>query len=185
MRQFAKAVQNQPIDVSEEFGKQENHFFVASKAEEFDRSSASGKIRWKGQALKQRISYHQLTLQLEDYKVWEDTPPGEYEDDQTFPFSIAFVTPRTVRLRVPVRPASIGKRESLMLVGEPGSGDSSWEMNDDGDSTTYASRFGSLVVEHDPLHFEFRDASGGLLTRTNHLSDASDAPGVVNSMPTP
>ena len=61
MRQFANAVQNQPIDVSEEFGKQENHFFIASKAEEFDRSSASGKIRWKGQALKQRISYHQLT----------------------------------------------------------------------------------------------------------------------------
>jgi len=182
MGEYEATFQNQPVDISGEFSRQENHFFVGDRTESFDPASASGKILWKSHSLKQRVSYHQLTLQLEDYKVWEDTPPGEYEDDQTFPFSIAFVTPRTVRLRVPVRPASMGKRESLMLVGEPGSDDSSWEMNDDGDFTTYASGFGSLRVEHDPLHFEFRDASGGLLTRTNHLSDA---PGVVNSMPTP
>jgi len=182
MGEYEATFQNQPVDISGEFSRQENHFFVGHRTESFDPASASGKILWKSHSLKQRVSYHQLTLQLEDYKVWEDTPPGEYEDDQTFPFSIAFVTPRTVRLRVPVRPASMGKRESLMLVGEPGSDDSSWEMNDDGDFTTYASGFGSLRVEHDPLHFEFRDASGGLLTRTNHLSDA---PGVVNSMPTP
>jgi len=182
MGEYEATFQNQPVDISGEFSRQENHFFVGDRTESFDPASASGKILWKSHSLKQRVSYHQLTLQLEDYKVWEDTPPGEYEDDQTFPFSIAFVTPRTVRLRVPVRPASMGKRESLMLVREPGSDDSSWEMNDDGDFTTYASGFGSLRVEHDPLHFEFRDASGGLLTRTNHLSDA---PGVVNSMPTP
>ena len=182
MGEYEATFQNQPVDISGEFSRQENHFFVGHRTESFDPASASGKILWKSHSLKQRVSYHQLTLQLEDYKVWEDTPPGEYEDDQTFPFSIDFVTPRTVRLRVPVRPASMGKRESLMLVREPGSDDSSWEMNDDGDFTTYASGFGSLRVEHDPLHFEFRDASGGLLTRTNHLSDA---PGVVNSMPTP
>ena len=182
MGEYEATFQNQPVDISGEFSRQENHFFVGHRTESFDPASASGKILWKSHSLKQRVSYHQLTLQLEDYKVWKDTPPGEYEDDQTFPFSIAFVTPRTVRLRVPVRPASMGKRESLMLVREPGSDDSSWEMNDDGDFTTYASGFGSLRVEHDPLHFEFRDASGGLLTRTNHLSDA---PGVVNSMPTP
>jgi alpha-D-xyloside xylohydrolase len=181
MRQFANAVQNQPIDVSEEFGKQENHFFIASKAEEFDRSSASGKIRWKGQALKQRISYHQLTPQLEDYKVWEDTPPGEYEDDQDLPFSVSFVTPRTVRLQLSTQVAEIPKEGSLMLKGVPGA-DDSWEMSSAESSTTYASRFGSVTVAYDPLHFEFRDASGKLLTRTRHLSDSMS---VVNTRPTP
>ncbi|MDQ3863921.1 MAG: alpha-xylosidase [Actinomycetota bacterium] len=182
MGEYEATLQNQPVDISGEFSRQENHFFVGARTESFDPASATGEILWKSHSLEQRVSYHQLTLQLEDYKVWEDTPPGEYEDDQTFPFSIALVTPRTVRLRVLVRPASMGERESLMLVGEPASDDSSWEMNDDGDSATYAGEFGSLRVEHDPLHFEFRDASGGLLTRTNHLSDA---PAVVNSMPTP
>ncbi len=181
MGEFGAVFQNEPVDVSEEFLKQENHFFVGEKIEEFDPLTASGEILWRGLALKQRVSYHQLTLQFEDYKVWEDTPPEEYEDDQTLPFSISFVTPRTARLRVAARPDSMRQPESLMLVGEPGS-DSTWEISDGAGATTYASRFGSLRVERGPLHFEFRDASGRLLTRTNHLSDAR---GVVNSMPTP
>src|SRR5829696_2806436 len=90
MRQFANTAQNQPIDTSEEFAKQENHFFIGSKIEEFDSIPASGKIRWQGQALKQRVSYHQITPQFEDYKVWEDVPPGEYEDEQDLPFSVSY-----------------------------------------------------------------------------------------------
>ena len=181
MRQFANAVQNQPIDMSEEFAKQENHFFIASKVTELDKHSASGKIRWESHALKQRVSYHQLTPQFEDYKVWEDTPPGEYEDDQDLPFSVSFVTPRRVHLQMSTQVAVLREDASLMLEGEPGT-DDSWEMSDAGSSTTYRSRFGSVTVTHDPLHFEFRDASGRLLTRTQHLSDSRS---VVNTRPTP
>jgi alpha-D-xyloside xylohydrolase len=65
MKEYEAVFQNQPVDVSEEFAKQQNHFFIGSKV--------SGKILWKGLALKQRVSYHQLTLQFEDYKVWWDT----------------------------------------------------------------------------------------------------------------
>src|SRR5215211_4086121 len=75
------ALQNQPLDVGVEFARQDNHFFIGSKVSAFDPRSASGKLLWKPLALKQRVSYHQLTLQFEDYKVWEDLPPGEYEDD--------------------------------------------------------------------------------------------------------
>jgi alpha-D-xyloside xylohydrolase len=39
-----------------------------------------------------------------------------------------------------------------------------------------------VTVTKDPARFEFRDASGGLLTRTHNLADAK---GVVNTMPTP
>lgn len=96
MGEYEAAFQNQPVDISREFVRQENHFFVGERLESLDLRSASGKILWKSLSLKQRVSYHQLTLQFEDYKVWEDTPPGEYEDDQTFPFDISFVSPRTV-----------------------------------------------------------------------------------------
>jgi alpha-D-xyloside xylohydrolase len=181
MRQFANTAQNQPIDMSEEFVKQENHFFIGSKIEEFDRISASGKIRWKGQALKQRVSYHQITPQFEDYKVWEDTPPGEYEDEQDLPFSVSFITPRTMRLQMDTQIAALRKGASLMLDGEPGT-DNSWEVSSTEFSTTYASRFGSFTATHDPLRFEFRDASGRLLTHTRHLSDSWS---VVNTRPTP
>jgi len=181
MRQFANTAQNQPIDTSEEFAKQENHFFIGSKIEEFDRISASGKIRWQGQALKQRVSYHQITPQFEDYKVWEDVPPGEYEDEQDLPFSVSFITPRTIRLQMSTQIAALRKGASLMLDGEPGT-DNSWEMSSTEFSTTYASRFGSFTATHDPLRFEFHDASGRLLTHTRHLSDSWS---VVNTKPTP
>src|SRR5919202_5681706 len=171
MRHYANIVQNQPIDMSEEWSKQENHFFIASKIKEFDRGSLSGKIRWKGQALKQRVSYHQLTPQLEDYKVWEDAPPGEYEDEQDLPFSVSFITPRTVRLQMSTQISALREAPSLMLDGEPGA-DDSWEMSSADSATVYRSRSGSVTVTHDPLRFEFHDVSGRLLTGSWHLSES-------------
>jgi alpha-D-xyloside xylohydrolase len=181
MREYEADFQNQPVDVSEEFAKQQNHFFIGSKVPDFDPRFASGKILWKGLALMQRVSYHQLTLQFEDYRVWEDLPQGEYQDDQEFPFSISFVTPKTVRLRVAARPGEIRDEPSLMLDGEPPM-DDSWKVGDDGSSAVYEGWFGSVTITRDPVRFEFRDASGRLLTRTWNLSDTK---GVVNSMPTP
>ena len=101
MAEFGTVFQNEPVDVSEEFSRQENHFFVGERVGRFDPASATGEILWKSRSLKQRVSYHQLTLQLEDYRVWEDLPPGEYEDDRSLPFDLSFVSPRTARLRRP------------------------------------------------------------------------------------
>ena len=181
MGEFGVVFQNEPVDVSEEFSRQENHFFLGDRVEEFDPASGSGKICWKSLALKQRVSYHQITLQLEDYKVWEDLPPDEYEDDRSLPFDLSFVTPRTVRLRLAARPEGWSGEPTLMLVGEPPA-DESWETQDEGTFVTYRGPSGSVVVEKNPLHFEFRDASGELLTSSHHLSDTS---GVVNARPTP
>jgi alpha-D-xyloside xylohydrolase len=182
MGEYGAVFQNEPVDVSKEFARQENHFFVGSTVSEFDPASASGKILWKGFSLKQRVSYHQVTLQLEDYKVWEDLPPDEYEDDQALPFSLSFVTPRTARLRLAARPTTPPLDEpSLMLIGEPPS-DDSWEVSGDGSSTTYAGPHGSVTLNTDPVRFEFRDLSGDLLTRTWNLADTR---GVVNTRPTP
>ena len=181
MSQDEMALQNQPVDASEEWARQQNHFFVGSRTARVDPHSASGEILWRGFSFKQRVSYHQLTLQIGDYKVWEDLPPGEYEDDQVFPFSVSFVTPRTVRLRVAARPASTGDEASLMLAGVPPT-DDSWEVDDDGSTVTYSNHSGSVTVGRDPLRFEFRDASGRLLTRNWNLSDTRS---VVNTHPIP
>ena len=181
MGEFGVVFQNEPVDVSEEFSRQENHFFVGDRVEEFDPKSASGKICWKSLALKQRVSYHQITTQFEDYKTWEDLPPGEYEDDRALPFDLTFVTPRTVRLRLAARPEGSRGEPTLMLVGEPPT-DDSWRASDGGSSVAYRGPCGSVVVDKDPLRFEFRDARDGLLTRSHHLSDAS---GVINARPMP
>jgi alpha-D-xyloside xylohydrolase len=183
MKEYEAAFQNQPVDISEEFTKQRNHFFVGSVVRGFDPDTASGEILWRGLALKQRVSYHQLTLQFEDYKVWEDTPPEEYEDEQALPFSLSFVTSKTVRLRLSARDRGIHDEPSLMLFRSPiPTDDSSWEMNEAESRTTYEGPLGSVSVDEDPVRFVFRDASGRLLTSTHNLADAK---GVVNSMPMP
>jgi hypothetical protein len=46
MKEYEAVFQNQPVDVSEEFDNQQNHFFVGSKVPEFDPDTASGKILW-------------------------------------------------------------------------------------------------------------------------------------------
>jgi alpha-D-xyloside xylohydrolase len=180
--EYGVVFQNEPVDVSKEFTRQENHFFVGSKVSDFDPRSVSGRILWKGCSMKQRVSYHQLTLQLEDYKVWEDLPLEEYQDDQALPFSLSFVTPRTLRLRLDARPKPPPLDEpSLMLTGDPPT-DDSWEVSGDEAWTTYAGPHGSVTVHTDPVRLEFRDASGELLTRTWNLADTM---GVVNTRPTP
>src|SRR5215208_7547482 len=181
MGEFGVVFQNEPVDVSEEFSRQENHFFVGDRVEEFDLESASGKICWESLALKQRVSYHQITAQFEDYKIWEDLPPGEYEDDRALPFDISFVTTRTVRLRLAARPEGCRGEPTIMLENELPT-DDSWTVKDEGSSVAYRGPCGSVIVDRDPLRFEFRDAADGLLTRSHHLSDSS---GVVNARPTP
>src|SRR5215208_4959989 len=168
MKEYEAAFQNQPVDVSEEFTKQQNHFFVGSVVQEFDPQTASGEILWRGLALKQRVSYHQLTLQ--------------FEDEQALPFSLSFVSPKTVRLRIAARARGIHDEPSLMFAVPPPSGDSSWQMSEAESHTSYEGPSGSVILDKDPVRFEFRDASGRLLTHTHNLADAK---GVVNSMPTP
>jgi alpha-D-xyloside xylohydrolase len=178
---FDRELENRPIDPSEEFSKQYNHFFLAQKLVGFDPQSALGKIRWEGFSLMQRVSYHQVTLPFSGGKGWQDAPESEYEDVRDFPFWVSFVTPRTVRLGLSARPQGAHEEGSLMLDGEPPE-DDSWELADDGSRATYKGQFGSITAERDPFHLEFRDASGGLLTRT---FPSSDAAGELNSLPIP
>src|SRR5215216_6433520 len=109
------AFQNDPVDPAVEFRKQQNHFFVAERAASIDPIDARGEVLWKRMSLIQRVSYHQVTLQLEDYAVWEETPEEEYPDEQAFPFAIDFVTSRCVRVRVAARPSCRRQPRSSVL----------------------------------------------------------------------
>jgi hypothetical protein len=55
MEEYGAVLQNQPVDVGEEFARQVNHFFIGSKVSEFDPRTAFGRIPWKGLALKQGV----------------------------------------------------------------------------------------------------------------------------------
>jgi alpha-D-xyloside xylohydrolase len=172
--------QNDPVDPSVEFRKQQNHFFVAQRAERVEPDRAAGEVLWKRMSLVQRVSYHQVTLQLQDYAVWRDQPEHEYADERACPFELEFVSPRCVRLRLAIRPAALGDGDSIMLDGyEPGE---AWEREDDRKRSTWRSEHGSISVRRDPFGIELRDAAGALMTRTLQLGESRS---VVNVNPMP
>jgi alpha-D-xyloside xylohydrolase len=173
------AFQNDPVDPSAEFDKQQNHFFVADSTTQLDPETGRGELSWKRRALEQRVSYHQVTLQLEDLQLWRDMPEEEYRDEQAFPFELAFVSPRSIRIQVAGRPA-LDRGDSPMLERcEPGP---AWEHEDDGARCTWRSSHGAITLSRDPWALELRDADGRLLTRTNHHTES---PSVVNTNPMP
>lgn len=172
--------QNDPVDPSAEFRKPHNHFFVAQRAAHVEPDRPAGEVLWKRMSMVQRVSYHQVTLQLEDYAVWKDMPPTEYADERACPFALEFVSPRCVRVRLAIRPGDLADGASVMLDGyEPGE---PWAREDERERSTWRSEHGSISLRHDPWVIELRDATGRVMTRTPHLQEA---PGVVNVNPMP
>jgi Glycosyl hydrolases family 31 len=170
--------QNDPVDPSVEFRKQHNHFFLAERAERVEPDRAAGEVAWKRVSLAQRVSYHQVTLQFEDYAVWRDMPEHEYADERACPFELEFVSPRCVRVRLAIRPTGLGDGDSIMLDGyRPGE---AWEREDDTERCTWRSEHGSISIRRDPFGIELRDAAGRVMTRTLHLDES---PSVVNVNP--
>jgi len=171
---------NQPVDVSRDFANLQNDYFIARRAVEFDPASKSGKIEWKRFKLKPHLMFNQFQIPFAEIESRE-FPPNAYQENPVLPFSISFVGPRTVRLRMATRLTSRKDESSLMPTAAPGT-DTSWEMSQSERGAIYKNAFGSVTVTRNPWRVEFRDAHGKLLTHTLNLGDGK---ALANSMPPP
>ena len=125
------------------------------------------------------MSYQQVTLQLEDTQLWRDMPEEEYHDEQTFPFAATFLSPRAIRIQIAARPGLEERHSPMLETAEPGP---PWDYEDAGGRCTWRSPHGALTLRRDPWALQLHDASGRLLTRTNHHAES---PSVVNTNPIP
>lgn len=154
----------EPIDISKEFGKLENIYFLGMKTSDFHAEEASGKIRYERHARKPRFDFDKYTMPLGKTESWEFPP--QYVESPELPFSLSFVNSRTVRVRLSTKATDLPERESIMLVSSEIKGDL-WEIVEQNEQrSVYRSEHGSVTVMHDPWGLEFRDAAGRLLTRT-------------------
>ncbi|HAU38682.1 MAG TPA: alpha-xylosidase [Phycisphaerales bacterium] len=170
---------NGVVDVSGEFTRLEPTYFLADRLERFDARAARGEVRWKRYARKGRLAFNQFAVLFEESKPWEF--PAEYPAEPALPFSVDFITPRTVRLRVRTRAETPPDEPSLMLVGPPPA-DTSWAVEQQEGRTVYRSQAAGVRITADPWHFELLDARGRLLTRTQHMKDSRN---LQNSEPLP
>jgi alpha-D-xyloside xylohydrolase len=157
------------VDISGDFHEYRNTYFLADKLAQFDPASGVGAIAWTRNQLYPRIAFNNMENVLQPF-AGVTFPEGEYAVNPSLPFSIQFVSPRAVRIRIRTGPEVRPDQPSPMLVREPPR-DDSWRMARIAGGYRYTSVAGSVTILEDPWHIEFRDAQGRLLTKTDHASD--------------
>jgi alpha-D-xyloside xylohydrolase len=160
---------NDPVDVSADFQSFANTLFLADKLTSFDTATASGKLAFQRSVF---VTKHAFDNTLSGPKQVEQNefPAIEYAANPEQPFAVEFVTPRTVRLRISSGPQFHKQTESLMLAG-PVAKDASWKYSAVQGGHRYTSAAGSVTILEHPWHVEIRDATGTVLTRTDHNED--------------
>ena len=161
---------NDPVDISGDFRDFTNTYFLADSLAEFDPKTGSGKINYLRYQYFTRIAFDNTLAVLRPFEGIT-FPEKEYAVNPTLPFSIQFVSPNTVRIRVHTGPQIRPDGPSLMLVAGKAPTDNSWKYAKIEGGHRYTNACGSVTILEKPLHIEFRDAQGRLLTRTNHDSD--------------
>ena len=159
-----KRILGEPIDMSVDFKDFHNTFFFADKVASFNGADGKGKISWKRTSLYTRQAFNVNTILPQDLKML-DFPGEAYEQNPELDFSVDFVTPRTLRIRMLTTPVQPKPFDSPMLVKEPGK-DSSWKYSKTGNTHTYKSNYGSIEIEENPFRITLRDDKGKRLTDT-------------------
>lgn len=160
---------NQAKDMSTDFGDFTNIFFFADELSSFDVAKASGTVRWKRYTLESRQAFNTNTVLPQPLQML-DFPSTAYVNDPDLKFTIDFVSPRTLRVRMLTTPVEPREESSLMLAGEPGK-DNSWKATETPDAVTYANANGSITIEKAPWRIVLRDAKGKVMTQTRTLHD--------------
>lgn len=158
-----------PEDVSLDFKKHENVYFIGNQLTDFNAAKGEGKIKWDRYLRSTGLNFNKIDTGWTKAKATE-FPGTEYDENPVLPFSISFVSPKTIRLRFNSREANFDQTPSLMLVGEP-TKDNSWKIEQNEKETIYTSIYGKVRLIKNPWHIEFYDAKGRLLTRTQNLGD--------------
>ena len=160
---------NETLDMSQEFNKLENtYFFAMNMVESSLEEGEVGKLRFERFAKKSRVSFNQVEYAFEPTRSWEF--PVEYAESPEFPFSISFVSESTVRIRFKTKNSKLSNSTSLMIPEDIPSS-SSWKQVKHDNEIEWVSQAGSVILQLNPFHLIFKDASGRILTQTYHMQD--------------
>ena len=160
---------NEPVDISGDFRSFENFYYLADRVAKFDPASHSGEVLYQRSQYAVRHAFDNALASITSVKG-NEFPENQYAVNPQLPFSIDFISPRALRLRMTSGPQVHPSQEELMLAG-PVSKDDSWKYEKIASGHRYTSAAGSVTIQERPFHIELRDASGKLLTSTDHSDD--------------
>ena len=160
---------NDPADVSGDFRDLSNFYYLADRLTDFDPAAHTGKVIYQRSRYTVRHAFDNDLAKIGP-APGNEFPENQYAVNPALPFSVDFVSPRTIRIRMSSGPQVHSPQEELMLAG-PVPSDDSWKYAKIEGGYSYISGAGSVTIREQPWHIEIRDAHGKLLTTTDHDSD--------------
>ncbi len=167
----AEPLMNSPVDISGDFHDFTSYYYLADHVSGFDPATHSGELTYQRARYSVRHAFDKQLAMIEK-SGGNEFPEDQYTVNPTLPFSLDFISPRTVRIRMTSGPQVHPPQEELMLSG-PAPTDHSWKYEKVEGGYRYTSAAGSVTILEDPFHIEIRDAEGRLLTKTDHSADNS------------
>ena len=166
-------LQNEPIDISKDFANFQNTYYLADSLVDFNPETGQGKIQYKRWEYATRMAFDNMLGVLVPVKP-NEFPENEYEASPNLPFSLEFVSPRTIRIRAKSGLDLMADQPSIMLVNGKAPVDKSWKYNKIENGYEYTSEYGKVVIQTAPWHIFIYDTNGKMLTSTVHIKDVRE-----------
>ena len=139
---------NDPVDISGDFHNFANLYYLADRLADFDPATGKGEITWQRAEYFTRQAFDNMLAVIKPVEP-NEFPTDQYAANPTLPFSIGFVSPRTVRIRIASGPQVHKNPEELMLAG-PVPQDHSWKYEKVEGGHRYTSEYGSVTILENP-----------------------------------
>ena len=141
-----QALLNEPLDISGDFRNFSNTYYLADSLSSFDPKTGKGEITYKRFEYSTRQAFDNMLAVLKPVNP-NEFPTLEYAISPALPFSIEFISPRTVRIRASSRIQVRPEKESLMLVnGFVKPDNSAWQYSKADNGFRYKSPYGSVII---------------------------------------
>jgi len=137
---------NEPVDISPDFRNFANTYCLADSLVYFDPATVSGTLQWQRSRYSRRMAFNNelAVLQAEKHVVFPET---EYAQDPVLPFSIQFISPRSLRIRIKTGLVAHNETDTLMLAKEPATDMSSWKYTKTNEGHLFKSAYGSIFIK--------------------------------------
>jgi alpha-D-xyloside xylohydrolase len=168
-------LQNEPVDVSKDFNSFTNTYYLADSIASFDAATGAGQLIYRRYEYSTRMAFNNMLGALKPVKP-NEFPDREYAASPVLPFSVEFVSPRTVRIKAASGFNVNTNVEELMLVNGTAPVDkTSWKYTKTSTGHQYVSQYVKVVITNYPFHIAVYDAAGKMLTSTLHFEDVRES----------
>ena len=143
-------VLNEPPDISKDFQNYKNTYFLADELTTFHPETGSGTVKYLRHNFETRQAFNNMLSKLIPAEA-NEFPTTEYAASPELPFSIQFISDRTIRIQLSSGPQFQENESSLMLVGGKAKPDkTSWTYKKVNNGHQYSSSKGKVLISEKP-----------------------------------